>query len=156
MTLVVHELKANSGAGALNQKLTVAAHPLVQEVYYARPHILKYGSPAGSLYMELCADSAGSVGAVLATSDTVAISSISTSAHFHGYVRFTLNVELAASTPYWLGLRQTGYTFDEAAYIGWCNDYDLGKYGLDYTAVPTTRPLDVEVYTRRVPRKGRY
>ncbi|TXH09501.1 MAG: hypothetical protein E6R04_08000 [Spirochaetes bacterium] len=154
MNLVVHELKANTGTGSLYQTLTTAASPAYQEIYAVRPHLLKYASPAGSLYIEI-QDNAGSL---LATSETIAITDISAIAYFHGYVRFPVNVRLAPSASYRVALKYSGlYAFAEAAYIGWCGDYDLVKYGVGYTPVGSLdRPLDVEIFTRRIPRKGYY
>jgi hypothetical protein len=92
-------------------------------------------------------------GTAIASSASVTITDISASNYFHGYVRFLLNVTLAASTSYYISLQSSGYTYSDSAFVAWCTDFDLRKYSLGYSGAD---PLDMEIFTRQVPTKGSY
>lgn len=140
MKLVVHEL---TGSG-LVQEITPSKNTLVEAI---RPHIYRHNFATGSLKIQVL----NSFNTVLAESDVVSISAIGSQNFFHGYVRFLINIGMAAGVTYKIKLvGQGGYTFSEGSYIGWCNDYDLSKYEASYN--PTSllkRPLDIEIWERK-------
>jgi hypothetical protein len=89
---------------------------------------------------------------LVAESATVNIADIGSMDYFHGYVRFYVDAYLAKDTTYTIKLvGGGGYTFDEAAYCGWVNGHDLGKYGLIGTPASHCHyPMDLEVWERTV------
>lgn len=150
MKLVVHELRTT-----LVQKLTVGtSNVAVDDV---RPHIFKYGTPAGSLFMSI-QDSTGVTTYNTSTAVTIASITSASNTYFHGYVDFVCPVILLAGVTYRFVLSSTGYTFAETGYIGWANDFDLRKYSLGYTQVGGTimSPLDTEVWPTKPVAKGTY
>lgn len=148
MILEIYELTTNSGVDALSQTLTNESAITVNAL---RPHLYISGPPAGSLYMEILNSSS----TVIATSETVAISSITSSLFFHGYVRFYIDAILAADTEYSFALRSSGgYTFQESAFVGWCSDYDLRKYTLGSGL--SANPMDLEIWSLNLVTRGTY
>ena len=91
---------------------------------------------------------------VIATSETIAISTITSSLYFHGYVRFYIDALLAANTNYFIALRSTGYTFAESALVGWCSDFDLRKYPV--ASGLTDNPMDTEIWGYKSVTRGTY
>ena len=116
-----------------------------QNLYAVRPHIYKHLAPAGSLFMQI----QDSLGSVIANSETIAISTISSANYFHGYVRFLFNVSLKADTIYRLSMRSVGYNYSSSAYIGWVKDWDLKKYNDSYSALTTSSALDFEAWNSK-------
>jgi hypothetical protein len=151
MRLIVHELTTNSGDGALKQLLTVGGSDVVLAA--VRPHLLKYGVPAGSLYMEV--RTAANV--LISASAAVTIASITavTNTYAHGYLRFDLPVTLLKNTSYYFALQSTGYAYSDTDYIGWCNDYDLFKYDF-ISSNALDRPLDIEMWEHKLVTRGSY
>jgi hypothetical protein len=145
VNLLAYELKSS-----LYQELATDHH--VHSVYAIRPHLLRFGSPAGTLTMEI-RDSSGQV---MFTSETIAISSIGSGSYWHGYVRFLLSGHLSKFTNYRIGLvAGGGYSFSESGYIAWCNGFDLGKYAGSYAnAVGWSAPLDLEIWEYDYMKKG--
>jgi hypothetical protein len=143
MRLVVHELL--TGATDLQQIVTPDRNTIVEAI---RPHLYRHNFASGSLKVQILDGS----DVLLAESAAVAISSIDTANYFHGYVRFDVTAYLAKDTPYKVRLVNAGgYTFSEAAYVGWVNGYDLGKY--PPSTVPANDqyyPLDLEIWERTV------
>lgn len=137
MKLVVHELKSTI-TQEINSENTC-------NVVALRLHLYKHNSPAGSVYLEV----QDALSNVVATSESILISSISASPFFHGKVRFNTVGQLKKNTQYSIILKSTGYTFDEAAYIGWCADFDFNTYDTDYVVNrPVDSPLDYEVWIK--------
>jgi hypothetical protein len=124
------QLAVNELYAGMYQEFTTPTDREV-EVEYIRPHLAKYGNPAGSLQLKIC----GADGAIIAESALVSIASITSASgtHFHGYVRFAIKAALRRATSYRLYLVGSGYTFSEASYIGWCLDHGLRKYEATYT-----------------------
>jgi len=144
MTLIVEELLTTL-------TLEVTTDAKVKQVYAVRPHMYRHGSPAGSVYVEIRT----TADAVVATSDTRAITSIGTGTYWHGKSRFVVSAHLAPNTTYKVVLIASGYTFAEAAYLGWANSFDLASLEATYTpAVGFSAPLAVEMWTRRHAPKG--
>lgn len=136
MRLVVYELITT-----IYQTITVGTHSM--QLAAIRPHLLRFGNPAGSLIMKVYDNNGG----FIAASDTVAISAIGSGTYWHGYQRFLNTVQLKKSTSYRLQLESIGYSFSESGYIGWCNDYDLRKVTPNYSPSDgVNAPLDVELW----------
>lgn len=136
----------------LDLKLTAPSRPTFMTA--VRPHLYVHLNPAGSLIMQL-RDSAGTT--LLATSDTVAISTITGSNYFHGYVRFDLNYGLMADTTYTFRLTSSGYTYNVNSFVGWCNDFDLRKYSVANAIAPAegySAPFDMELWEIKTIQKG--
>jgi hypothetical protein len=140
MKLIVHELEVDG----VEQKLTATKNVIVEAV---RPHLYRHNFPTGSLKVEIytLAD------VLVAESENVDIADIGSEAFFHGYVRFFINAYLEKDTTYKFKLvGDDGYSFDESAYCGWCNSYDLEKYGKAYSPINSLRfPLDIEIWERK-------
>jgi len=153
VTLVVYELVSNTGSDQLRQIVTTPSdrHTVVAAV---RPHLVIIGTPAGSLKVDI----QNSSGTVLYSSETIAISTITTANAFHGYVRFYLNAVLAASTNHYISLQSSGgYVYSDTSYVGWANDFDLRKYEASYS--PSTgldAALDTEIWSYNLITKGSY
>ncbi len=139
MKLIVHELQTS-----LTQNLTT--NKIIQ-VVAVRPHIYRHNMPIGTLKVEI--RTAGNV--LVATSESIDISDIGAEAFFHGYVRFSVSAFLDKDTEYkFLLVGEDGYSFDESAYIGWCNGFDLGKYTPAVEPISSFHyPLDLEVWERK-------
>jgi hypothetical protein len=144
MKLVVHELGIE-GTAELIQQVSSDRNTIL---YAIRPHLYRHNFPTGSLKVQVLDDSDD----VVAESETLSIADISPGSNFyHGYVRFYINGGLSKDRTYKIKLVGTGgYIFDESAYVGWCNDYDLQKYPRDYTpSGALTSPLDLEIWERK-------
>lgn len=145
MTLIVYELITT-----VYQEILVGSHDI--QLAACRPHLLRFGNPAGSLQMKILDVN----GNYIASSDSVAISAIGSydssgslvaSNYWHGYIRFLLTTQLKKATKYRLQLLSSGYTFSESAYIGWCNDFDLRKVQPTFSpSSGTAAPLDLELW----------
>ena len=138
MQLVVHELQVLG----VKQLVTATKNDSIVAV---RPHLLKFGSPAGSLKLQLLDANSK----IISESVSITIASISSQAYFHGYVTFDFAFNVMAGQNYYIKLLGVGYTFSEGDYIGWCNDYDLRKY--DATYIKNNgfyAALDVEFWDR--------
>lgn len=118
-----------------------------------RPHIYRHNSPAGSLQLKILDENS----ALIATSNSVTISSIGTDDFFHGYIKFDINVSLRADTRYRLQVEGvSGYVFNESAYVGVCKDHDLQKVTRNYDSIMGTVPgstsfnsaIDFEIWER--------
>lgn len=109
-----------------------------------RPHIYKAGFPAGSLKMQI----QDLDGRVIGESETIAISAITAATYSHGYLRFYIDAHLKADTVYRIALIAAGgYSFAEAAWVGWCNDFDLQKVPREWTPnMGVHAALDLELW----------
>jgi hypothetical protein len=125
------------------QMLATKSHDIVA----IRPHILKVGSPGGTLKIQTTDIN----GELIAESNTVNISSIGTLSNFHGYVRFDINFPVLTGKAFRVQLvAGGGYTASDAAFISWVLDYDLRRYIANYE--PSTgenSPFDVEFWQQR-------
>lgn len=122
MKLWVHELSTE-----LSQDFTAADDI---DVAYIRPHLLKYGSPTGTLKLEI----RGANGDVIYSGATIDISTISAENYFHGFVRFAVNQSFRSGDTFKVVLvAGGGYSFSELAYIGWCNGFDLAVNEASYS-----------------------
>lgn len=139
MRLIVHELKSTP----LYQKIKPSRNTIVEAI---RPHLVKFANPSGSLKLQI-QDSEGNV---IAESESLTITDLSEATYSHGKYRFYINAHLKKDTTYRVALLSEGYSFSEAAYVGWCNSYDLSSYDANYT--PSTgysAPLSLEVFERK-------
>ncbi len=137
MKLCVAELESE-----LFQVVRPKANTLVEAI---RIHLYRHNSPEGSLSVRV----ADLNGRSIAVSDTVLISAIPSKTFYHGYVRFLIQCSLKKNEQYRVYLNSSGYSFNESAYIGWCNDFDLRKYDTEYTpSSALAAPLDLEVWAK--------
>lgn len=150
MRLAFHELLANSGEGSLSQKLlNTSEDPLL--IYAVRPCLIKWGAITGNLYCEIT----NAAGTVIATSETIAISTITSANYAWGYVRFLVNAIVAAESYFYVLLKASSYTPAlDSAFVGWCTDYATRKYDLETTLLAD--PLDVEIWDWKQRLKGGY
>lgn len=136
MKLIVHELVTT-----LSQTVRCDS---TSNVIAVRVKLYKHNSPSGSLQLQIKHNSQ-----VIATSETIAISSVSGAAYFHGLIRFYISAQLQAGQTYEITLVPTGYTFSEPAYVGWCADFDFNTYPtISPTAHPLFAPLHYELWTK--------
>lgn len=137
MKLVVNELHTS-----IYQEITASEDTQIGAI---RPHLYKHNSPIGNVQLEI----QDLYGNTLATSsNSITITDISASAFFHGKIRFYITYKMKADTTYRITLVGTdGYSFDESAWVGWCNDYDLSCYSRDYTVSSgINAPLLMEIW----------
>lgn len=113
MQLVVSELLTT-----LSQDIVASSNLNIEAI---RPRLLKYGSPAGSLFLRV-KDSGGKL---IKQSETISIASISAADYFHGLVRFYIDLGLREGTTYIVELGSTGYTYNSSHWVGWIFDYDM-------------------------------
>jgi len=129
------------GVDTCQQKILVGSDDI--HMAAVQIHILKYGSPSGSMRVNLLDSTKAKT---LATSD-VAISSVSGS-YFHGMVKFDLKYSLKKNTNYWIELSSTGgYSYSGSAYFG-------GVLG-DSLAHNNNPGLDIRVLHYRNLNRGR-
>ena len=147
MQLIMHEVVTT-----VAQKITIGANNL--NIYAIRPHIYKALSPGGNVYLEIRDENFK----LVAASDAVAVSAISLSNYFHGYVKFLCEASLTANTDYYVYMKTNGgYTFSNTNFIAWCNAFDLSKVDADYTPVTgLNAPLDLELWGYKDTIKGFY
>ena len=101
--------------------------------------IVFYGNPSyTNLAMRLYHDSAGSPGALIATSKTYTKSQIQTLAHAYKFIGFGFDphIPIQASAAYHLVLYATGYTGNSASHIAWRLSYPDPQFptGIDLDA----------------------
>lgn len=125
MNLVLEELGRTYSS--LKQKITIGDRDII--VKHVRPHIYKHLAPAGSITVEI----EDSSNVTIAESAAVTITDISAVNYFHGEVRFDVSARLLKNTDYYIVINSSGYTYSDAAFVGWCTDYDLQKVERDYT-----------------------
>lgn len=115
-----------------------------QCIVHIRPRLFITGNPAGSLFLQV----ENQNDRIIATSNTVAISAISTAAHFHGHVRFDLNVVLQQLAVYRVRLLSSGYSFAESSHVGWVSDFDDRVYGVENENAQKDfgSPLKMEIF----------
>lgn len=156
-TLLTDELRTT-----LTQRVSATRNLQVDAMHL---HLRSSGSPAGSLFVDV-RDTAGGI---IATSSAVAVNDILTDAdaansvaHYHGLVRFLIDVNLQSGQSYDIVLKSTGYTYGASDFIGWCRDFDhLNQDGLRRSpvsyegAVGYESPFDFVVHIKSIVRKGR-
>lgn len=113
MQLVVSELITN-----LSQEVVATSNLNIEAI---RPRLLKYGSPAGSLLLNV----KDANNKKIVSSETISIASISTADYFHGLVRFYVDVSFKSGSTYIIELASTGYTYNSSHWVGWIFDYDM-------------------------------
>lgn len=138
MKLVVHELMTK-----LSQVIQVGSDSINLEAI--RPHLYRHNQATGSLQLQV--EDLG--GNVIAQSDQVDISDVGTGSFWHGYIRFLMKSHLRAGASYQISLVSLGgYGFNESAYVGWCNDFDLRKVPALYSpSLGLTGALDMEFWS---------
>lgn len=154
MTLVAFELGlvASHNDGRVRQLIRVGDEDL--EIFAIRPHLFKHLAPAGDVFVRVTDLN----GEKIADSENLTITSISGANYFHGKVRFLLTASLRRRTQYYFELKSSGYTYDPAAFVAWCNDYDLRNiHSADYSyANGISAPLAFELWTYSQVKKGVY
>ena len=142
MKLLVHELNNN-----VYQALTPSRNIIVEAI---RPHLYKHNLPSGNVLVEVL----NQAGDVIASSSEVAITDLSGSDFFHGFIKFEINAYLKKDTTYLINIKaKDGYSFSESAYLGVCNSFDFQNYSANYTPnADFNSPLDVQIWERRTNR----
>jgi hypothetical protein len=118
------------------------------QLEYIRPHLYIHNIPSGSIRVSIwTADGLNQ----LAQSSALPISDITSSNEYHGYVRFQVLASLQANVYYTVKIAcESGYSFDESAYVGVVADLGFQKY--DYSNPITSAnnaPLDLEIWSRQ-------
>lgn len=142
MILIVHEFKSTFQSGTLWQNMDFLNDA---DVGYIRPHLLRVGSPAGTVQMIIYDQN----DVVVKKSPVYTITNILPgSTYVHGFWPFEIKHPFKAGTYKILLATAGGYTFGGTNYLGWCNDWDLRKYEPAYTVNgPAKAPLDMEFWT---------
>lgn len=140
MKVVTAELKADG----LTQSITPSKNLFCIAL---RPYLVKYGSPAGTLKVQVLSDA----DVLLAESDTMDCVDISEADYFHGFIRFYVSIGLTKDVTYKIKLvGEDGYSFSDSDYIGWGNTFESGPYAHDYLATNSFyKPLKLEVWHRK-------
>ena len=151
MYLIVYELKGTN----IGQQIEIGDRNLTVESL--RPHLYKHNNPAGSLKLIVKDETATTT---LFESEEVTVQSITdvTDNFFHGVVNFPVVGTLQKNTKYTIELSGVGgYTFNESAYIGWCNGFDLKVVPNSFTPIDTLQDaLILEIWERKRIEKGLY
>lgn len=126
MKLLVDELGKSSAS--LVQQITIGDKNL--DVTAIRPYLYFHNQASGSIALEI----EDANGKKIATSESLSIATIkagiSSLGFDHGLLRFYVNASLRKNTTYGIRLVSSGgYSFADAAYVGWCRDYDLRIVG---------------------------
>ena len=137
MHLIVHELNSYP----LKQK--VVAPDRNVDIVHVRPHLYKHGSPSGTFAVQI----QNSSGRVIATSNYLSYSDISSATYFHGYIRFDLDAHIRPLSTIYIALVSDSYTFSESNYIGWCNAYEFNRYSSN-TRDSEFAELDFEIWEK--------
>lgn len=139
MKLIIEELKAVP----ILQKVTPSKNTIIEAI---RPHIYRHNFASGSMKLQIL----DSISTVIAESEKININAIGTMAFYHGYVRFYIDAYLKQYEHYTIQLLgDDGYTFDESAYCGWANGFDLEKYPMSPApAGDVYYPFDLEIWER--------
>jgi hypothetical protein len=136
MKLIVSELKTELLYQAVIPSKSI-------QIAVIRPHIYIHNAPSGYLFLQILDVN----NQVIVESNHVSIVTINPFGFYHGYIQFDINLYVKKNTQYRILLSSSGYTFNESAYVGWCNDYDLAKYSMDYVPVSNIyNPLDLEIW----------
>lgn len=145
MDLVVEEFKTK----VLKQEMEASSNQLIEAV---RPHLYVHNTPSGSFTVTL----ENSDSQVFATSNTIAISTVSATNFFHGYIKFDFDAAVHVDDNFFVAITMSGgYTFAEANYVGWCKDFDLRKYTPDFTPnVGFSSALDLEIWGKQFRTRG--
>jgi hypothetical protein len=103
----------------------------------AKFYLKKILNPAGTMVAKLWANSSGSPGTLLATSDAISASTLSTS---YGLITFTFSganrVALPTGVSYWIGVDYTSGTSTDYVDAGWTNPYRaIGYAGRYYVGI---------------------
>jgi predicted nucleic acid-binding Zn ribbon protein len=139
MKLVVHEIDSE-----VYQEVTPRRNYIITHI---RPHLYRHQWPSGNLKLQI----QDANGEVLAESTAVTIADIGTLDYFHGYVRFDIEFYMKKEVTYRIAVvGSAGYTFDNSAFCGVCNDFDLRRYEALFTPNDGVHaPLDIEFWGRR-------
>lgn len=138
MKLLVNELKTS-----LFQVVSPSKNTQVEAI---RLNLYKHNFPAGSITLEV-QDENGEL--IAASSDSLSAVDLNASAFSHGFISFSVNVQLRKDVNYRIVLKASGYSFSEAAYFGWCNNFDLEVYPADYTSSTGFKaPLSLQIWER--------
>lgn len=113
-----------------------------------RPHILKFGNPAGSLKVQV----KDSNGFLIEESNSVEISSISALTFAHGYVKFDIITPLKKDQVYRINVVAfNGYAFTMSDFAGLCKDFDLRKVEATYLPnIGFNSAYDIELWRKKM------
>ena len=141
MTLIVHEFKNTLQGGTIFQWVKTTEG---KDFWGIRAHLLRFGNPSGTIQFKIYDVNDRLVQA----GPAIPLSSIGTGTYWHGYYPLENKLDLPAGIYKFLLATSGGYSFGGGNYVGWCNDYDLRKYELDYLSDSDLKdPLDFEAWS---------
>lgn len=115
------------------------------QLHAIRPRLFRYGSPTGTLQIQILDVN---LRFIQASSETITISTIGSNTYWHGWQRFNISTQLKANTTYAFQIISGGgYSFSESAWVGWANDFDMRRVTPTYTPRSDAQdPRDAEVW----------
>lgn len=125
-TLIVHEL--GQSADDPVQEITIKDTNV--NLTNVRLDLYRHNSPAGSLVVRVKDQNDRQI----AESNSVTITSIGSDSYFHGWVTFNVTAALRKEQSYRFTLDSSGYSFSEAAYVGWNKQWDRPVSDISYSA----------------------
>lgn len=140
--IVVEELKTG-----LEQTFSTNYKMQINSLNYL---LYKDLNPSGNFYAEIWQGGAMIAQSVAVTSLDIEASTDSTNANwYHGYYRFIFSgIAFVNRGNFTLKLTQSGYTFNENAYIGWVKPHDNIEIEIDYVVTEDRQnPFGVQIWT---------
>lgn len=121
MKLIVWEL----GLDGVNESLK-ETYSLTKDtdLYAVRAHLMIYGAPAGTVYMQIWHATENKV---IKQSDSHTITSLKSNTYAHGMYRFVFNVNLKSGTYRFVLRSSGGYSYSSSAFVGWCAHRELRR-----------------------------
>ena len=140
MKLIVEEIIQSK---TLYQEITASENI---DVIAIRPRIYKHLAPVGTLQIKIT-DASGNI---IAISNSVTITDINSANYSHTYYKFDIATQLFSGNTYRIYIYNSGYTFSESAWCGWCRTLDLGRVDCDYSpCIGMDSPFDFELWQKR-------
>lgn len=116
-----------------------------------RPRLYRHLAPAGNVLVRLTDLNDN----LIAVSNSRSIAAIGTGNYWHGNAVFTIAAQLRANTTYRFHVVTSGYTFAEAAYLGWVNGWPNSRAHESYSpARGPTLAFDMEIWSYQKVEKG--
>lgn len=141
MKIQVHELKAID----LVHSATTERRMIIKAI---RPHIYKHLSPSGTFTMTI-SQNGDDLGSKDFTSASIEGDGPATATnYFHGPVALIFDSPIVVNRgAFEITLSSSGYTFSEAAYIGWIAEHENIVNNFTSTGNTLDNPLSVEIWS---------